>query len=106
MTSLRAARFAVPLLVAAAAVAGCSLSSDNVSCSGNSCTATLSGEGSEASILGTSLVFAGTQDGRATLSVGDAEVSCATGERVSAGPLSLTCTSVGDDSVELTASLG
>lgn len=105
MTPLRAARFAVPLL-AAVAVAGCSFSSSNVSCSGNECTATITGEGNEATILGNSLVFAGTQDGRATLSVGDAEVSCAAGESVTAGPLSLTCTSVEDDSVELTASLG
>ncbi|SCX45908.1 hypothetical protein SAMN03159343_1698 [Klenkia marina] len=105
MTTSRTARIAVPLL-AALALAGCSFTSNNVSCSSNQCTATLTGEGSEASILGNSLVFAGTQDGRATLSVGDAEVSCATGESVSAGPLSLTCTSVEDDSVELTASLG
>jgi hypothetical protein len=32
-------------------------------------------------------------------------VSCAEGESVSAGPLSLQCTTVTDDSVELTASL-
>jgi len=106
MTTLRAARFAVPLLAAAAAVAGCSFTSNNVVCEGNQCTATLTGEGADANILGTSLVFAGTQDGRATLSVGDAEVSCAAGESVSAGPLSLTCTTVEDDRVELTASLG
>lgn len=105
MTTLRAARFAVPLL-AALAVTGCSFTSNNVSCSGTECTATLTGEGSEASILGNSLVFAGTQDGRATLSVGDAEVSCAAGESVSAGPLSLTCTTVEEDKVELSASLG
>jgi hypothetical protein len=105
MTTSRAARIAVPAL-ALLALAGCSVTSNNVSCSGNQCTATLSGQGAEATILGTSLAFAGTQDGRATLSVGDAEVSCAAGESVSAGPLSLTCTSVDDDEVELTASLG
>jgi hypothetical protein len=105
MTTSRAARIAVPAL-ALLALAGCSVTSNNVSCSGNQCTATLSGQGAEATILGTSLAFAGTQDGRATLSVGDAEVSCAAGESVSAGPLSLTCTSVEDDEVELTASLG
>ncbi|MEI4270277.1 hypothetical protein TEK04_00940 [Klenkia sp. LSe6-5] len=108
MTTSRAARLATPVLTLSALVAltGCSFTSHNVSCSGNQCTATLTGEGSEASILGTSLAFAGTQDGRATLSVGGAEVSCATGESVTAGPLSLTCTSVEDDRVELTASLG
>jgi hypothetical protein len=81
-------------------------SSDNVDCSGSTCTVTLSGDGAKASILGNDLAFAGTQDGRATLSVGDAEVSCAEGESVSAGPLSLTCTSVTDDKVELTAKAG
>ena len=105
MTTSRTARIAVPAL-ALLALAACSLTSNDVSCSGTQCTATLSGQGAEASILGTSLAFAGTQDGRATLSVGDTEVSCAAGESVSAGPLSLTCTSVGDDEVELTASLG
>jgi hypothetical protein len=81
-------------------------SSDNVSCSGTTCTATLSGDGAKASILGHDLAFAGTQDGRATLSVGDANVSCAQGESVSAGPLSITCTTVTDNSVELTAKVG
>lgn len=81
-------------------------SSSNVDCSGNTCTATLTGDDASASILGNDLAFAGTENGRATLSVGDASVSCAQGENVSAGPLSLTCTTVTDDSVEVTASLG
>jgi hypothetical protein len=85
-------------------VAGCS--SDNVDCSGTTCTVTLSGDGAKASILGNDLGFAGVQDGRATLSVGDKEVSCAEGESVSAGPLSITCTSVTEDGVELTAKAG
>ena len=85
---------------------GCSFSSHNVSCSGTSCSATLSGDGASAEILGTTVTFSGVQDGRATLGVGDAGVSCAEGESVSAGPLSVTCTSVTDDAVELTASLG
>ncbi|KQS73695.1 hypothetical protein [Modestobacter sp. Leaf380] len=108
-TTARARRAAGPLLAGAlslAALAGCSFTSNNVSCSGSQCTASLTGEGSEAEILGTSLVFAGTQDDRATLSVGSAEVSCAEGESVTAGPLSLTCTAVTADGVELTASLG
>jgi hypothetical protein len=85
-------------------VAGCG--SDNVDCSGTTCTVTLSGDGAKASILGNDLGFAGVQDGRATLSVGDKEVSCAEGESVSAGPLSITCTSVTEDGVELTAKAG
>jgi hypothetical protein len=112
MSSTPAARAArIPAAVFAGAVAllplaGCTLTSNNVSCSTSSCTATLSGDGAEAEILGTTVKFAGTQDGRATLGVGDASVSCAEGESVGAGPLSVTCTKVGDDSVELTASLG
>lgn len=85
-------------------VAACS--SDNVDCSGRTCTVTLTGDGAKASILGNDLALADTKDGRATLSVGDAEVSCTEGESVSAGPLSITCTSVTDDGVELTAKAG
>jgi hypothetical protein len=81
-------------------------SSDNVSCSGTTCTVTLKGDGAKASILGNDLALAGTKDGRATLSVGDASVSCAEGESVSAGPLSITCTTVTENSVELTAKAG
>ena len=84
----------------------CTLSSDNVSCQNNQCTVTLSGEGAEAEILGTSLAFGGVRDGRASLSVGNASVSCTQGESVEAGPLSLTCTTVTADSVDLTARLG
>ena len=89
-----------------APLSGCTFRSDNVTCSGGTCTVTLSGDGAEAEILGTTLSFDGTQDGRASLSVGGASVSCGEGESVTAGPLQLTCTGVTDDSVELTASLG
>jgi hypothetical protein len=102
---IRAARMAAGALAGALALAGCSLSSDNVSCSGTKCTATLSGDGASAQILGTKLTLAGTKEGRATLGVGDASVSCTEGQSISAGPLSVTCTSVTDSAVELTASL-
>jgi hypothetical protein len=107
--TVRPARIVAGALAGALAVvplAGCSLISNSVSCSTSSCTATLTGDGAEAEILGTTLTFAGTQDGRATLGVGGASVSCAEGESIGAGPLSVTCTKIGDDSVELTASLG
>lgn len=100
----------LPGLVATALLvlplAACSFTSQNVDCNGNRCTATLSGDGAEAKILGTTLAFAGIKDGRATLSVGDASVSCAQGESVSAGPLTMTCTSVTDDKVQLSAVVG
>ncbi|MCZ2821852.1 hypothetical protein O2V63_16025 [Modestobacter sp. VKM Ac-2977] len=81
-------------------------SSYSVECSGNECSATLSGDGAEATILGTELSYGGTEDGRATVTVGSTSVTCAEGESVSAGPLSLTCTTVESGSVELSASLG
>jgi hypothetical protein len=107
MSSTTRTRTAAGLLAAGLAVvplAACS--SDNVSCTTNSCTATLDGDGAQAKILGTTVKFSGVRDGRATLGVGDASVSCAEGEKVAAGPLSVTCTSVTQDAVEITASLG
>jgi hypothetical protein len=100
------ARLAAGLLAGGlvlAPLAGCS--SDNVSCTTSSCSATLSGDGAEAKLFGTTLRFGGVQDGRASLGVGSTTVSCAEGESVTAGPLRLTCSTVTEDSVELTASL-
>jgi hypothetical protein len=87
-------------------LSACSFSANGVSCSTSSCTVTLSGDDAEVDILGTTLSFGGVQDGRATLSVGGATVSCGEGETVTAGQLELECSSVTGDSVELTASLG
>ncbi len=104
----RTARLAAGLLAGGlvlAPLAGCTLSSDNVSCTTSSCTATLSGNGAQAEILGTTVTFGGIQDGRASLSAAGASVSCAEGESVGAGPLQLECTSVTDDAVEVTATL-
>ena len=107
-STTRSVRLAAGLLaggLALSPLSGCTFSSDNVSCSASTCTVTLSGDGAEAEILGTTLTFGGIQDGRAQLSVGGASVSCGEGETVSAGPLSLECSGVSDDSVELSASL-
>ena len=102
-----AVRLLGPLVAGALLIplAGCG-SSAGVDCSGRTCTATLSGAGAKASVLGQDLAFVGTQDGTATISVGDRTVSCAEGDRVSAGPLELTCAAVEKDSVKLSASLG
>jgi hypothetical protein len=108
-TSTRAARLAAAALaggLAALPLSACTFTSNNFSCSASSCSVTLSGDGSEVDVLGTTLALGGVQDGRAEIRVGNASVSCAQGETVSAGPLSLECTSVQGDSVELTASLG
>jgi hypothetical protein len=108
-TTSRAARLATGVLAGGLTLlplTACSFGSDTLSCSGSECSVTLSGSEAEVEILGTSLAFGGVQDGRASLSVGNASVSCAQGETVSAGPLTLTCTTVEADSVEVTASLG
>jgi hypothetical protein len=103
---IRSLQVAATAALLTLSLAACSGGSDNVSCSGSTCTATLSGGSAKANILGSTLAFAGTENGRATLSVGNARVSCAQGESVSAGPLTLTCTTVTDESVQLTARLG
>ncbi|MGY1638904.1 hypothetical protein ACI78V_19835 [Geodermatophilus sp. SYSU D00742] len=108
-TSTRAPRLAAAALAGGLVLlplSACTFTSNNFSCSASSCSVTLSGDGSEVDILGTSLAFGGVQDGRAELRVGNASVSCAQGETVTAGPLSLECTSVEENSVEVTASLG
>src|SRR5215213_3959945 len=108
MPSTPTSRRAAGLLaggVALAALTGCTLVSNSVNCSPSSCTVTLSGDGAEAEILGTTLSLGSVEDGRASLSVAGTSVSCAEGESVAAGSLSLTCTSVTEESVELTAAL-
>src|SRR5688500_19770816 len=104
----RTSRLATGLLAGGlllAPLAGCSFGSENVSCTTSSCTATLSGDGAEAEILGTTVSFGGIQDGRAALEAAGASVSCAEGESVGVGPLQIECTSVTDDAVTITASL-
>jgi hypothetical protein len=109
MTTTRNARLAGAALAAGLGlltVAGCSFSSENFSCDTNSCTVTLNGDGAEVDLpIGPTISLGGVQDGRASISVGGASVSCAEGENVSAGGLSLECTSVSGDEVELTATL-
>lgn len=105
----RAGRLTTTALAGALALVpltGCTLTSDNVSCSGGTCTVTLSGDGAQAEILGTTVSLGGVQDGRASLTVGGTTVSCGQGEAVGAGPLALECSSVDENSVQLTATVG
>lgn len=78
----------------------------DVNCTGTSCSVTLSGDGAQADILGTPIVLGAVESGRASIRVGDQEIGCSQGESVSAGPLSIECTTVTEDSVTMTASLG
>ena len=87
-------------------LAACQVNSDSVSCSGNSCSVTLTGDGAKAKVLGSTVAFAGTDNGKATVSVAGHDVSCTEGQTVDAGPLHLACTKVTADSVELSATLG
>ena len=65
---------------------------------------TLAGTGSRATVFDTAISILAVRDGRADLRVGEEDVSCAPGQRVSSGPLDLECRAVGSDSVDLTVS--
>ena len=80
--------------------------SADVDCAGTSCSVTLSGDGAEAEVLGTPIVLEAVESGRASIRVGNQEIGCSQGEGVSAGPLTVECTSVAEGSVTMTASLG
>ncbi|GAB3365510.1 hypothetical protein [Modestobacter lapidis] len=80
--------------------------SSGVDCSGTSCSVTLAGDGTEVEVLGTTISLGQVDGDRATISVAGQEASCSQGEEVSAGPLTLECTTVAPDGVTLTASLG
>lgn len=90
---------------AASAAASDIAENAEVNCSGSSCDLTLAA-GQEADVLGTTVAFDSTEDGVATLQVGNREAQCEQGQEVAAGPLTLQCSSVSDDSVTLSASLG
>ncbi|MFL6094290.1 MAG: hypothetical protein ACJ71Y_02450 [Blastococcus sp.] len=76
-----------------------------VSCSGDECSVTLSGN-SVVRVLDATFSVARIENGRATLRVDDQDVSCAQGQSVSVGSLNLTCTRVTSDTVEFTVSRG
>ena len=77
-----------------------------VDCSVSSCTVTFTGDGTEFDLLGTTVSLGAVENGRATIGVAGNEISCSEGETVSAGPLSIVCTTVSPDNVVLDASLG
>jgi hypothetical protein len=75
-----------------------------VSCSDTWCSVTLGGTGSTVGIFYTTISFGGIRDGRATLGIDGRDVSCGTGQTVTAGSLTLRCTGVTADTVSFTAS--
>ena len=66
---------------------------------------TLAGAGSMVQVFGTTISYENISNGQATLRTGDQAVSCVPGQSVSAGPLTLRCTKVTDDTVEFTATV-
>jgi hypothetical protein len=105
-SSLRLRAGATAALLLTLPLAACSSNSSATSCSGTTCAVTLNGTGSGIDVLGQHVAFAGTQGGRASLSVGGRSVSCTEGQSVDAGPLTLTCSTITAGSVKLTAKLG
>ncbi len=77
----------------------------DVDCSGDSCSLTMSGDGAEAEVLGTTIVLGGVENGRATFRVGNEDLTCGQGESASVGPLTFECTTVTEDTVTMTATL-
>ena len=65
----------------------------------------LAGGGSQVAVLGTTISFHGVQDGRATLRVGEQDVSCTQGQSVLSGSLRLDCAIVTDNRVEFTVAI-
>jgi hypothetical protein len=77
-----------------------------VSCSGDTCSVTLSGRGSRAHVLGTEFGLAAVDGDQATLRVDGREVACAPGRPTSVGALQLTCTAASGDTVTFTVARG
>src|SRR3954447_13428802 len=75
------------------------------SCSGTSCSVTLGGNGSRVEVFGAKISLRGLQGGQAALRVGDQDVFCRPGQRISLGSLRLECTAIAADSVEFTVSV-
>ena len=86
--------------------AAASGSAGAVTCSGASCSVTLNSDGTTVTVLGTKLELADVTDGTATIGVGSKQVSCSQGDTVDAGPLKLTCSTVTEQKVTVTAHLG
>jgi hypothetical protein len=78
----------------------------SVSCSGVTCSATLTADGARVTVFGRTVTLAGLENGSASIGVGDRRISCRQGDTVSAGPLKLTCATVTDQEVTVTARLG
>jgi hypothetical protein len=76
------------------------------SCTGSSCDVSLAGAGAEVQVFGTRISLRGIEEGRASVRVGGRTVSCIQGGTVLAGPLTLRCTGVTQDTVTFTGSLG
>ncbi|GAA5143023.1 hypothetical protein GCM10023340_07540 [Nocardioides marinquilinus] len=84
---------------------GCSVTTNTSKCVNDECEVSLNGDGAEADLdtLGgePTVTLEGASDGTAELTVDGDDVSCREGETVEAAGLSIECTKVGDDEVDL-----
>ena len=74
-----------------------------MSCSGDTCSITLGGNGSQVHVLGTSITLEHIRAGRATLRVDHRSVTCSEGHEVTVGRIELACTAIDTDAVQFTA---
>jgi hypothetical protein len=76
-----------------------------VSCSGTSCSITLTNQDATVNVLGTTVTLGNVHDGQATVGIAGHDATCTEGQSLSAGPLKLVCSTITGDSVTLSASL-
>lgn len=104
MTSIvRRGGVAVLAGMAALAAAGCSVTSYSSQCSGGTCTVTLTGAGASTDLGsgGSTITLVSVDSGVATFELAGEDARCSAGETVEVAELTVECTKIGDDSVEL-----
>ena len=74
-----------------------------MSCSGSTCSVTLSGSGSRVHLPGGTMSLVQLRDGRATLRGGNRDVVCVEGQDVSVAGLDIGCSAVTAHAVRFTA---
>ncbi|MGY2080481.1 hypothetical protein [Modestobacter sp. SYSU DS0657] len=78
-----------------------------MNCADGTCSVTLPGDGITVEVLGTPISLGDAQDGTATVGAGEnAEVSCREDQSVTVAGLTLECTTVSEERVVLSVSLG
>ncbi len=99
--SRRVIASAVGLVLGLATVTGCT--STSYKCTNETCSVTLNGSGSDTELYddAVTITLNGADGSTAELDVDGEQLSCEEGDTVTAEQVDVTCTSVGDDEVEL-----